>query len=212
MVANWQYGEEGRWWQRLRCRCFRVGDAHSTDFLSPFFSHFIRFFFSPLPLKPCGCCTWLIMMQNVRPHPTSTPLHDTFYVKISVTFECVTGLSFCRLLGVGLQQPISKLRSNGYVTRVVLTQTLNHMTRFRNGLRDLLVRRTCGRSLPFAGWLCWGWVYTQKYQNEIPNGYVTHPVLTQPLHHCMKHFYLLRNNLCDLRVWSTCKLPFPSAG
>jgi hypothetical protein len=24
-------------------------------------------------------------MQNVRPHPTSTPLHDTFF---SVTFEC----------------------------------------------------------------------------------------------------------------------------
>jgi hypothetical protein len=27
----------------------------------------------------------LIMMQNVRPHPTSTLLHDTFF---SVTFEC----------------------------------------------------------------------------------------------------------------------------
>jgi hypothetical protein len=24
-------------------------------------------------------------MQNVRPHPTSTPMHDTFF---SVTFEC----------------------------------------------------------------------------------------------------------------------------
>jgi hypothetical protein len=88
MVANWQYGEECRWW--VRCSCCRVGYAHSTDFPSVFLSPFILFFFSPSPLKPCGCCTCLIMIQNVRPHPTSTPLHDTFYVNvmISVTFEC----------------------------------------------------------------------------------------------------------------------------
>jgi hypothetical protein len=31
MDANWQYGEEGRWWQIVRCSCCRVRDPHSTD-------------------------------------------------------------------------------------------------------------------------------------------------------------------------------------
>jgi hypothetical protein len=97
----------------------------SLDWFSFTFSlSFYTICFSPLPLKPCGCSTCLIMMQNVRPHPTSTPLHGTFYVKIWPS--SVFGLSFCRLLGVGLQQPISKWIPNGCVTRVVLTQPLHN--------------------------------------------------------------------------------------
>ena len=65
MDANWQYGEEGRWWQRVRCSCYRVGDPHSTDVSGLFSLLFIRFFLLPSPLKPCGYCTCLIMMKHV---------------------------------------------------------------------------------------------------------------------------------------------------
>jgi hypothetical protein len=81
-------------------------------------------------LRDLRVCYWLFLLQfawdgstttnikmntkwvcnTCRSHPTSKPLHDTFYVKISVTFECLTGFFFCRLtlLGMGLQQTISK--------------------------------------------------------------------------------------------------------
>jgi hypothetical protein len=65
MDANWQYGEEGRWWQIGHSSCFRVGDAHSTDVSGLFSLLFIRFFLSPSPLKPCWYCTCLIMMKHV---------------------------------------------------------------------------------------------------------------------------------------------------
>jgi hypothetical protein len=65
--------------QLLPCR------RSSLDWcLWPFLSPLYTIFLSSSPLKPCGYCTCLIMMQNVRPQPTSTPLHDTFF---SVTFE-----------------------------------------------------------------------------------------------------------------------------
>ncbi len=50
-------------------------------------------------LSSLGRCCWVYQNINIkmntnwlcntcRSHPTSTPLHDTFYVMISVTFEC----------------------------------------------------------------------------------------------------------------------------
>jgi hypothetical protein len=55
---------------------------------------------------------WL--RNTSRSYPNYTPLHHTFYVMISVTFErkghAKCGLSFCKftLLGMGIQHKISK--------------------------------------------------------------------------------------------------------
>jgi hypothetical protein len=70
MIANWQYGEEGRW--RVRCSCFRVGDAHSTDFPSPFLSPFIRFFFLTLTSKALRV---LYLLDNDAKRPSSPNLY-----------------------------------------------------------------------------------------------------------------------------------------
>jgi len=123
-------------WQTERCSCCRVGDAPSTDLLSPFLSHFIRFFDHPHLLSLAAIVAAWKWWNTSRSHPTSTSLHDTFYVMISVTFEC-EGQADCPFLlqvdvaGMGLQQPISKWIPNGYVTHPVLTQPLHHcMTSF----------------------------------------------------------------------------------
>jgi hypothetical protein len=136
MDANWQYGEDGRCWQTVRSSCCRVGDAPSTDFPWPFLSPFIRFFYHPHLLTLAAIVPAWKWWNTFRPHPTSTPLHDTFYVMISVTFEC-EGQADCPFLlqvdvaGMGLQQPISKWIPNGYVTHLVLTQPLHRcMTSF----------------------------------------------------------------------------------
>jgi hypothetical protein len=47
------------------------------DFFLTLTSKALRLFY--LLDNDCNTC---------RSHPASTPLHDTFYVKISVTFEC----------------------------------------------------------------------------------------------------------------------------
>jgi hypothetical protein len=73
----------------------------------------------------------------------------------------------------------------------------NLYTTVCNDLRDLLDWRTCKLTFPIAGWRCWGWVYN-KIWKWIPNGYVTHPVLTQPLHHCMTSFTYL--SFCRLSL------------
>jgi hypothetical protein len=121
----------------------------STDFPSAFLSPFIRFFFSPLPLKPCGCCTCLIMMQNVRPHPTSTLLHDTFF---SVTFECD-----CRFLWqvdvAGDGSTTINIKMN---TKWLCNTSRSHPTSAWQVL--------C--AFPSAGCRCWGWVYNNQKQNE----------------------------------------------
>jgi hypothetical protein len=54
---------------------------------------------------------WLF--NTSRSHPTSTPLHHTFYVMISVTFECEGNPNLPFLLqfdvaGIGMGLPISK--------------------------------------------------------------------------------------------------------
>jgi hypothetical protein len=144
-------------WQTERCSCCRVGDAPSIDLPSPFLSRFKRFFFSPSPLKPCGCCTCLIMMQNVRPHPTSTPLHDTFYVNvmISVTFECD-----CPFL---LQFDVA---GDGSTTTNIKMNTkwLCNTCRFSPNLYTTAWQVL--RAFPSAGCRCWGWVYNNQYKNE----------------------------------------------
>ena len=88
MDANWQYGEEGRWWQIVRCNCCRVGDVHSTDVSGLFSLLFIRFFCHPHLSSLAAIVPAWKLWNTPRYHPTSTPLHDTFYVMISVTFEC----------------------------------------------------------------------------------------------------------------------------
>jgi hypothetical protein len=93
--VNWcNKDEESRWWQIVRCRCCRVGDAHSTDFISPFVSPFIKIFLSFLHLLSLAAILPAWQLWNTsRSHPTSTP-HDTFYVMISVTFKSEGKFSF----------------------------------------------------------------------------------------------------------------------
>ncbi len=126
MNANWQYGEEGRWWQIGHSSCCRVGDAHSTDVSGLFSLLFIRFFLSPSPLKPCGYCTCMIMMKHVPFSPNLSAV--AWYV-------------------------------------------------LRNDLRELRAWRKCKLAFSSLGWRCWGWVYNNKYQNEYqmaePCGYYT---------------------------------------
>jgi hypothetical protein len=148
-------------WQTERCSCCRVGDAPSTDLPSPFLSPFIRFFDHPHLLSLAAIVATWKWWNTSRSHPTSTPLHDTFYVMISVTFECegqadlFSFFSFCRLkfLGLGLQQPISKLIK---MKMVICNTSHSHPTSFWQVLR----------AFPFAGCCCWGWVYNNQYQNE----------------------------------------------
>ncbi len=154
----------------MRCSWCRVGDAPSIDLPSPFLSPFIRFFFSPSPLKPCGCCTCLIMMQNVRPHPTSTPLHDTFF---SVTFECdCPFLLQVDVAGDGSTTTNIKMNTIWLCKtyRCHPTSTPLHDTFYVN-LRDLRKWRTRKLAFPSAGWRCWGWVYKKPISKWIPNGY-----------------------------------------
>jgi hypothetical protein len=117
-------------WQTERCSCCRVGDAPSTDLLSPFLSHFIRFFDHPHLLSLAAIVAAWKWWNTSRSHPTSTPLHDTFYVMISVTFECdCPFLLQFYVAGDGPTTTNIKMNTKWlckYVTRVVLTQPLNH--------------------------------------------------------------------------------------
>jgi hypothetical protein len=117
---------------------------------------------------------WL--RNTSRSYPNYTPLHHTFYVMISVTFErkghAKCGLSFCKftLLGMGIQHKISKwilVMACGYCTCFIMLKhvpfspnlytTAWHV--LLNDLRDLPFWKTCKLAIPSAGWRCWGWVY-----------------------------------------------------
>jgi hypothetical protein len=117
----------------LRCSL----DWFAVDFSLSFYT----IFWSPSPLKPCGYCTCLIMMKHVPFSPNLSAV--AWYVlcndlrDLQGMKEMQTGLSFFRLalLGMGLQQQISKWIPNGWAlwllylldnaaTRAVLTQPL----------------------------------------------------------------------------------------
>jgi hypothetical protein len=57
-----------------RYSCFRVGDAHSTDFLSPFLSRYIRFLFLTLTSKALRV---LYLIDNDAKRPSSPNLYTT---------------------------------------------------------------------------------------------------------------------------------------
>jgi hypothetical protein len=131
---------ECSWGQKVHCSCCCDGDAHSTDYIR-LFSRLLYDFF--LTLTSQALRLFYLFENDAKPsrsHPTSTPLHDTFYVIISMTFDWNANWPFLlqvMLLGMGLQKLISKWIPNSlplrllYLldndeTRVILTQPLHH--------------------------------------------------------------------------------------
>ncbi len=164
MDANWQSGEEGRWWQIGHSSCFRVGDAHSTDVSGLLSLLFIRFFLSPSPLKPCGYCTCLIMMKHV---PFSSNLSAIVWFVLCNDLRDLQAWRKCKLAFSSLgwrcggwvynnkyqneyqmAEPCMRLLYllDNYETRTFLTQPLHHRiidSFTRNVHRDLQACRKC---------------------------------------------------------------------
>jgi hypothetical protein len=128
--------------------------------------------------------------------------------------EMLTRLTFLRLFSLLLYDFFSSspLKPCGYftclimiTTRPVLTQPLDHCIYDKfyllcNDLPDLRASRTCKLTFPSAGRLVDVAGDGSTKTNIKMNTkwlYVTHPVLTQPLHHCMTRF----------KLWS----PWPSS-
>jgi hypothetical protein len=156
--VNWcNKDEEGRWWQIVRCSCCRVGDAHSTDFFSPLVSPFIRFFFIPSPLKPCGYFTCLIMMRHV---PFSLNLYTTWHILRNHDLQkwrkmffpsasrCCWGWVYKNKFQNEYQMAMQHVSFSPN-----LYTTAWHV--LRNDLGDLRMWRTCKLAFPSAGWRCW---------------------------------------------------------
>ncbi len=166
------------------------------------------------PFKPCGYCTFLIMMQNVRFSPylynTACQFYEMFLVTSPFLYPFIR--FFLTLTSQALR--LFYLLDND-AKLPVLTQPLHHsMTRFTEWSPWPSIEMQNG--LSFCRWRCGGWVYKNKYQNEYQMAYpclilylidVTLPVLTQPLHHRIDSF--TRNDLPDLWKWRTCKLAGP---
>jgi hypothetical protein len=176
MDANWQYDEEGRWWQIGHSSCCRVGDAHRLISLAFSLSFLYDFFYHP----------HLLMFDNAETRTFLTqPLHhldEKFFVMISVTFEC-EGQTDCPFL---LQVDVA---GDGSTTTNIKMNTkwLCNTSRSRP-TSAWQVLRAVPQEQARAGCRGLGWVYNNQISKWIPNGYVTHPVLTQPLHHSMTHF------------------------
>jgi hypothetical protein len=140
MIANWQYGEEGRWWQMERCNCCRVGDAHSTDFLSPFLSRYIRFFFLTLTSKALRV---LYLLDNDAKRPSSPNLYTTAWhvLRKDLRDLRVTVLSFCRSDVAGDGSTTTNIKMN---TKWLFNTSRSYPTStwhvLRNDLRDLRMR------------------------------------------------------------------------
>ncbi len=104
MIANWQYGEEGRW----SAAVVSVSEMLTRLIFNRRFSRLLYNFFSPTPLKPCGYFTCLIMMQHVSFSPSlySTAWHvlrkDLRDLRVWLSFP----FAGRTLLGMGLQQNI----------------------------------------------------------------------------------------------------------
>ncbi len=139
--------------------------------LWPFLSPFYTIFWSPSPLKPSGYCICLIMMKHVAFSPNLSAvawyvLHNDLR-DLRTWRKCKLAFPYFRLalLGMGLQQRISKWISNGWAlwllylldndeTRTFLTQPLHHRidSFTRNVHRDLQARRTCKLAGTSAAW------------------------------------------------------------
>jgi hypothetical protein len=154
------------------------------------------FFLSPSPFNPCGCLRLLYLLENDETRPVLTqPLHhldEKFFVMISVTFEC-EGQADCPFL---LQVDVA---GDGSTTTNIKMNTKWLCNKCRSRPTSAWqVLRAVPQEQARAGCRGLGWVYNNQISKWIPNGYVTHPVLTQPLHHCMTSFTCL--SFC-IRCW-----------
>jgi hypothetical protein len=156
MIARWRFMLVTH---IVRWSWYRVGDPHSTDFPPPFSLLLYDFFFIPSPFKPCGYCICLIMMRHV---PFSPNLYTTWHILHLRDLRKWRKIFFPSA-GDGSTTTNIKMNTNGYVTRVILTQPLHHctiltqplhhrMTVLRNVPRDLQAWRTCKLAGPSAGW------------------------------------------------------------